>query len=74
MIISDDLKSVSYQIIENINKHEKGTRWMPRRKKAMKDVESCDKPREAAEQAMIRGFPNGTTHPEVNSGYGRMNS
>ena len=25
----------------------KGARWMPRRRKAMKDVADCDKPREA---------------------------
>jgi len=41
----------------------KGLRWMPWCRKAMKDVESCDKPRGAAEQALIRGFPNGTTQP-----------
>ena len=40
----------------------KGARWMPWRETAMKDVASCDKPREAAEQALIRGFPNGETH------------
>ena len=27
----------------------------------MKDVEGCDKPREAVKQALIRGFPNGET-------------
>ena len=26
----------------------------------MKDVASCDKPRGAAKQALIRGFPNGS--------------
>ena len=30
----------------------------------MKDVASCDKPRGAAQQAVIRGFPNGATWPE----------
>jgi len=39
----------------------KGTRWMPRREQAMKDVASCDKPRGAAKQALIRGSPNGET-------------
>ena len=39
----------------------KGTRWMPRRKQAMKDVASCDKLRGAAKQALIRRFPNGAT-------------
>ena len=28
----------------------------------MKDVAGCDKPRGAAKQASIRGFPNGETH------------
>jgi len=40
----------------------KGVRWMPRQRKAMKDVVSCDKPRGAAKQALIRGFPNGETY------------
>ena len=38
--------------------------WMPWRQEAMKDVVSCDKLRGAAKQALIRGFPNGGTHPE----------
>ena len=29
----------------------------------MKDVVVCDKPRGADKQALIRGFPNGETHP-----------
>jgi hypothetical protein len=28
----------------------------------MKDVASCDKPRGAAKQALIRGYPNGSAH------------
>ncbi len=39
----------------------KGARWMPRQQEAKKDVGSCDKPRGAANQALIRGFPNGET-------------
>ena len=39
----------------------KGTRWMPWREETMKDVASCDKPRGAAKQALIRGCPNGET-------------
>ena len=39
----------------------KGTRWMPWRQEPMKDVGGCDKPREAANQALIRGCPNGET-------------
>ena len=34
---------------------------MPWRREAMKGVVSCDKPRGAAKQALIRGFPNGAT-------------
>ena len=34
---------------------------MPWCQEAMKDVVSCDKPRGAAKQALIRGFPNGET-------------
>jgi hypothetical protein len=37
---------------------------MPRCRKAMKDVASCDKLRGVAKQALIRGFPNGETHPD----------
>ena len=37
--------------------------WMPWRQQAMKDVVACDKPRGAGKQALIRGFPNGATHP-----------
>ena len=39
----------------------KGVRWMPRQRKAMKDAVSCEKPRGAAKQALIRGYPNGET-------------
>ena len=35
---------------------------MPWRREAMKDVASCDKPREAASRHLIRGCPNGETH------------
>ncbi len=34
---------------------------MPGDQVAMKDVAGCDKPRGAAKQALIRGFPNGET-------------
>jgi len=41
----------------------KGVWGMPRRQKAMKGVEGCDKPGEAVKQATIPGFPN---DPELN--------
>jgi len=42
----------------------KSQRWMPRRLKPKKDVGGCEKPRGAADQASIRGCPNGETrHP-----------
>jgi len=37
---------------------------MPWCQEAMKDVVSCDKPRGAAKQALIRGSPNGKTRTE----------
>src|SRR5438132_13885531 len=40
----------------------KGTRWMPWRQEAKKDVGSCEKRRGAANQALIRRYPNGETH------------
>src|SRR5262249_3030866 len=46
-----------------LNQETKGTRWMPWHLEPMKDVDGCDKPRGAADQALIRGFPNGETHP-----------
>ncbi len=36
---------------------------MPWHQEPMKDVDGCDKPRGVAEQTLIRGFPNGETHP-----------
>jgi len=39
----------------------KGSRWMPWRQEAKKDVVSCDKPRLAANRRLSRGFPNGAT-------------
>ncbi len=33
------------------------------RREAMKDAETCDKPRGAGNRAVILGFPNGATHP-----------
>ena len=49
---------------QNINIYgqaTKGTWWMPWCQEAMKDVVSCDKPRGAAKQALIRGCLNGET-------------
>ena len=39
----------------------KSQRWMPWRQMPMKDVGGCEKPRGAADQALIRGYPNGET-------------
>ena len=48
-------------------------RWMPWQLEAMKDVVACDKPRGAGKQALIRGCPNGETHPS-SGGYPELNS
>ena len=37
---------------------------MPWRQTAMKDVVTCDKPRGEGLHSLIRGFPNGETHPD----------
>lgn len=39
----------------------------------MKDVGTCDKPKGAGNQAVILGFPNGATHPDL-SGYLYLNA
>ena len=41
----------------------KRTWWMPWQLEAMKDVVGYEKPRGAVKQALIRGCPNGETHP-----------
>jgi hypothetical protein len=45
----------------NYSQATKSQRWMPWRQTPMKDVGGCEKPREAADQAVIRGSPNGET-------------
>ena len=51
----------------------KGVWWMPWQTGPMKDAGGCDKPRGAANRALIRGFPNGGTHRPswVGTGFGR---
>jgi hypothetical protein len=49
---------------EEVIQATKSQRWMPWRLMPMKDVGDCEKPREAVDQALIRGCPNGETrHP-----------
>ena len=43
---------------------DKSIGWMPWRRKAMKDVVSCDKPRGGAKHPLIRGYLNGETRRE----------
>ena len=43
------------------NQARKGVWWMPWHQSAMKDVDSCEKLRGAAKQALIRRYPNGET-------------
>jgi hypothetical protein len=56
-VSADDALSVCF------GQASKGRRWMPWRQEAMKDVDSCEKLREAANQALIRRCPNGETRP-----------
>lgn len=58
-------------MIDKCGQAVKGVRWMPWDREAMKDVEACDKLREAGKQALIRRFLNEETHPQ---GYLHMNA
>jgi len=51
----------------------KRTGRMPWQSEAMKDVVICEKPRGADKQAVIRGCPNGETHP-ILSGIPELNT
>jgi hypothetical protein len=54
-------------------KLSKGRRWMPRRREAKKDVASCEKPRGAAKQALIRDVRMGKPDPgNAGSSKGRL--
>ena len=57
----EESRSVRFQVT-------KSQRWMPWRQVPMKDVGGCDKPRGAADQASIRGYPNEETHRCSDSG------
>jgi hypothetical protein len=59
---SHPMSSVGVRLQSSDNQAKKGARWMPRLQEATKDVGGCDKPRGAANQALIRGFLNGETH------------
>jgi hypothetical protein len=50
-------------MVNNYGQATKGRRWMPWRWMAMKDVDSCDKLRGAAKQALSRRSLNGETYP-----------
>jgi hypothetical protein len=41
----------------------KSIRWMPWHREPKKGVVACDKPRGVGKRALIRGCPNGGTHP-----------
>jgi hypothetical protein len=53
--------------VDKCGQATKGARWMSRRDEAMKDVEGCDKPREAVNRALILGCPNGETRYDSES-------
>ena len=57
-LLENSIASTSIFVLQAI----KSQRWMPWRLKPMKDVGGCEKPRGAADQASIRGCPNGETH------------
>jgi hypothetical protein len=43
--------------------------WMPWQPEAMKDAVGSEMPRGAVKQALIRGYPNGETHPTCRVSY-----
>jgi hypothetical protein len=55
MILSESLRLYGQAI--------KRTWWMPWQPEAMKDVVGNEMPRGAVKHALIRGCPNGETHP-----------
>ena len=57
-----ELSGIFFVLTKLYGQVTKSMQGMPRRRKAMKDVASCDKPRGVAQQTLIRGFPNGETH------------
>src|SRR5579872_3555883 len=48
-------------VIDKWGQALKGVWWMSWHREATKDVEACDKPRGAGNQALIRGFLNAET-------------
>jgi hypothetical protein len=63
--IFENLKSGKFFVLTKLyGQVTKSIRGMPRCRKVMKDVASCDKLRGVAKQALIRGFPNGETHAD----------
>jgi len=48
-----------------VREQRKGVWRMPRHKKPMKDVATCDKLRGGGKQPLIRRFPNGETRLPV---------
>ena len=61
-LLENSIASTSIFVSEVFFQAMKSQRWMPWRLMPMKDVGGCEKPRGAADQASIRGCPNGETH------------
>ena len=57
-LFDNHIASVGIFINAKLGRAHGGCIW---RQKARKDVAGCEKPRGAAEQALIRGRPNGET-------------
>ena len=54
---------------EILGQATKGRRWMPWRKEAMKDVASCEKPREAASKRRSGDVRMGEPDPEQSGSF-----
>ena len=62
-ILVDCLKGQLRESLRLYGQVNKRTWWMPWQPEAMKDAVGSEIPRGAVKQALIRGCPNGETHP-----------
>lgn len=61
-------------MIDKCGQALKGAWWMSWHREATKDVEACDKLREAGNQALIRRFLNAETRPRQPRGHLPLNA
>jgi hypothetical protein len=65
-LLCDELERASDVTVESLRLYgqvNKRAWWMPWQPEAKKDAVGSEMPRGAVKQALIRGCPNGETHP-----------